>query len=125
VKTWAEHSPIIEHADYIIQYSFGEEKDIAGEKTMCAILIAVEVLDKIEGYENYEKFMDGLSRIDHIVKNACQHVEKRALAFAKEYKDDKVIYTMGSGAGYGAAYMESICIFMEMQCINSSSIHTG
>ena len=36
-----------------------------------------------------------------------------------------VIYTMGSGAGYGAAYMESICIFMEMQWLDSSSIHTG
>ena len=44
---------------------------------------------------------------------------------AEEYKDDKVIYTIGSGAGYGAAYMESICIFMEMQWINSSSIHSG
>ena len=32
---------------------------------------------------------------------------------------------MGSGASYGAAYMESICIFMEMQWLDSSSIHTG
>ncbi len=48
-----------------------------------------------------------------------------ALDFAEEYKNDSVIYTMGSGAGYGAAYMEDICIFMEMQWINSSSIHTG
>lgn len=32
---------------------------------------------------------------------------------------------MGSGAAYGAAYMESICIFMEMQWLDSSSIHTG
>ena len=40
-------------------------------------------------------------------------------------KDDKIIYTMASGAGYGAAYMQSICIFMEMQWLDSSSIHTG
>lgn len=32
---------------------------------------------------------------------------------------------MASGAGYGAAYMQSICIFMEMQWIHSSSIHSG
>ncbi|MNP55213.1 Fructosamine deglycase FrlB [compost metagenome] len=50
---------------------------------------------------------------------------KRALTFAKNHKEDNVIYTMASGAGYGAAYMESICIFMEMQWINSSSIHSG
>ena len=43
----------------------------------------------------------------------------------KNIRDDSVIYTMGSGASYGAAYMESICIFMEMQWLDSSSIHTG
>ena len=43
----------------------------------------------------------------------------------EEYQNDSVIYTMGSGAAYGAAYMESICIFMEMQWLDSSSIHTG
>ena len=39
-------------------------------------------------------------------------MEKRNELFAKEYKDDKIIYTMASGAGYGATYMQSICIFM-------------
>lgn len=125
VLTWLEESEIIPHADYIVRYTFGDGKDIAGEKTMDALLIAVELLQQTEGYANYEKFMDGVGKIDHIVKNACKHVEKRARAFAKEYKDDSVIYTMGSGAGFGAAYMESICIFMEMQWINSAVIHTG
>lgn len=125
VLTWTEQSPIILHADYIIRYAFGDDKDIAGEKTMCALRLAVELLNMDEGYEHYDKFMDGVSKIDLIVKKAIQHVEKRALAFAREYKNDNVIYTMGSGAGYGAAYMESICIFMEMQWINSSSLHTG
>ena len=32
---------------------------------------------------------------------------------------------MGSGASYGAAYMESICIFMEMQWLDSASFSTG
>ncbi len=32
---------------------------------------------------------------------------------------------MGSGAAFGAAYMQAICIFMEMQWINSSAIHSG
>lgn len=125
VLTWLEESEITPHADYVVQYAFGDDKDIAGEKTMCALLAAVELLQQTEGYENYSLFMDGVGRIDRIVKNACKHVEKRALAFAETHKDDKVIYTMGSGAGYGAAYMQSICIFMEMQWINSASIHSG
>lgn len=125
VLTWLEESEIIPYAEYSVFYTFGDHKDIAGEKTMCALYAAAELLHQTEGYENYDLFMEGADRIDGIVKRACSHVEKKAAAFAKEYKDDKVIYTMGSGAGYGAAYMESICIFMEMQWINSSSIHTG
>lgn len=123
--TWSPDSPITGVSDYTVGYSFGEDKDIGGEKTMIGLMAAVEILDQTEGYENYDKFFEGVSRIDGIVKHARKHVEKRAKAFAEEYKEDKVIYTMGSGAGYGAAYMESICIFMEMQWINSSSIHTG
>ena len=130
--TWLEESEIVEFGDYIIQYSFDASPDhlkgdidYAGEKTMCALLVAVETVQQTEGYENYEKFYEGVGMISNIIKNARKHVANRALAFAENYKDDTVIYTMGSGAGYGAAYMESICIFMEMQWLDSSSIHTG
>ena len=125
ILTWKEESEITPFGDYIINYTFGDNKDIAGEKIICALLVSVELLNQTEGYEHYEEFMDGVGRIDGIVKHACKHVEKRAELFAKEYKDDKIIYTMASGAGYGAAYMQSLCIFMEMQWIHSSSIHSG
>jgi fructoselysine-6-P-deglycase FrlB-like protein len=123
--TWLEESKIIQYGEHVIYYTFGDEKDIAGEKTICGLLLAVELVNQIEGYDYYREFLDGVSKIDHIVKNAKKLVEKRALGFAKEHRDDTIIYTMGSGAGYGAAYMESVCIFMEMQWINSSSLHTG
>lgn len=37
--------------------------------------MAVELLNQTEGYEHYEEFMDGVGRIDGIVKHACKHVE--------------------------------------------------
>ena len=132
ILTWLEESEIVEFGDYIIQYSFDASPDhlkgdidYAGEKTMCALLVAVETLQQTAGYENYDKFYEGLGMITGIIRNARKHVQARAEQFAETYKDDTVIYTMGSGAGYGAAYMESICIFMEMQWLDSSSIHTG
>ena len=132
ILTWLEESEIIEFGDYIIRYTFDAsldhlagDIDYAGEKTQCALLVAVELLAQTEGYENYDKFYEGLGMISNIIKNARKHVAERAEAFAEEYKNDSVIYTMGSGASYGAAYMESICIFMEMQWLDSSSIHTG
>lgn len=123
--TYFPETPICEYADYVVPYSFGEGKDIAEEKVMQALKIAVELLNQTEGYEAYEAFYDGVSKIDGIVKAAQKQVGKRAQAFAEEYKNDEFIYTMGSGAAYCAAYMESICIFMEMQWINSAAIHSG
>ena len=118
ILTWLAESEIVEFGDYIVQYEFDASPDhlegnidYAGEKTMCALLVAVETLQQTAGYENYDKFYAGVGMISNIIKNARKHVKERALAFAEEYKDDTVIYTMGSGAGYGAAYMESICIF--------------
>lgn len=126
--TMKEESEITPYGDYVVRYAFSgtdEDMDFSMDKTMCALLVAVETLQQTEGYDNYEKFMDGVSRIDGIVKAAQTHVEKRAAAFGQEYRQDSFIYTMGSGASWASAYMESICIFMEMQWINSACIHTG
>ncbi|MGK4733943.1 hypothetical protein ACSMCP_23770, partial [Salmonella enterica] len=64
-------------------------------------------------------------KINRIVWRDFEHVAELAQAFAQEYKDDKFSYTVASGAGYGAAYIQSICIFMEMQWIHSYCIHCG
>ena len=72
---------------------------------------AVEILNQTEGYQHYDRFMEGRAMIDSIVNKAQKHVEKRAKQFAVNHKDDNVIYTMASGASWGAAYLQSICIF--------------
>lgn len=123
--TWVMDSPLVAHCDYVESYTFGDNKDIAEEKTMKGLLSAVELLQQTEGYIHYDDFLDGVSKINRIVYRACEHVAERAVSFAQEYKDDKVIYTVASGAGYGAAYLQSICIFMEMQWIHSACIHSG
>lgn len=133
ILTWLEESEIVEFGDYIVLYSFDASPDhlagdidYAGEKTLCALYVAVELLAQTQdGYPNYDKFYEGAGMITNIIRNARAHVAEWARIFAEERKHDRVIYTMGSGASYGAAYMESICIFMEMQWLDSSSIHTG
>lgn len=133
ILTWLSESEIVEFGDYIVLYSFDASPDhlagdidYSGEKTMCALYVAVELLAQSEeGYKNYGKFYEGAAMLTAIIRNARAHVAERSIQFAKEHKEDSVIYTMGSGAGYGAAYMESICIFMEMQWLDSSAIHTG
>ena len=56
---------------------------------------------------------------------AQQQVQADARHFAEAWKTEKVIYMMGSGPSFGAAHQESICILLEMQWINSASIHSG
>lgn len=100
--TWLEESEIIEFGDYIIHYSFDASPDhlagdidYAGEKTMCALQVAVELLNQTEGYSNYDKFQQGAGMITTVIRKARAHVAQRALDFAEEYKNDSVIYTMG------------------------------
>ena len=66
-----------------------------------------------------------MKKMDEIVPAAKKAIVPEAIKFSIDYKDDKVIYTMGSGTAWGAAQQQTICIFMEMQWINSSVIHTG
>lgn len=55
-------SPLVAHCDYVETYTFGDGKDIAGEKTMKGLLSAVELLQQTEGYAHYDDFQDGVSK---------------------------------------------------------------
>ena len=68
ILTWLEQSEIVAYGDYVVCYAFDASPDhLAGdidygqEKTVCALLVAVELLEQTSGYENYDKFMAGRS----------------------------------------------------------------
>ena len=109
---WLEESEIVEFGDYIIQYSFDASPDhlkgdidYAGEKTMCALLVAVETLQQTAGYENYDKFYEGLAMITGIIRNARKHVQVRAEQFAETYKGRyRYLYDGKRGRLWGCIY---------------------
>ncbi len=123
--TFKVPSPLSEAAQYVILYEFGEDSIVGNQKASYAVKLAAEFLNQIEGYADYDKMVDGLVKIHDIVCKARKEIVPYAIKYAWDFKDDKVIYTMGSGASWGSAHQESICIFMEMQWINSSAIHSG
>ena len=118
-------SPLAQQADHVVRYTWGDDHDISCEKTMLVLRLCCELVHGIEGYRNYHAFCQGVEKIDQLTKQALATSKDQAVEFSQNYKDDPFLYVMGSGAAFGAAYMESICIFMEMQWINSSAIHTG
>jgi fructoselysine 6-phosphate deglycase len=125
VLTYIKESPICKYADYTLFYEWGDNSKAQNQKPSIGLKIAVAVLHVVEGYSNYQKLMEGFDKIDGLVENAKKHVEENARKFAEDYQNEKNIYVMSSGAGYGSAHQESICVLLEMQWINSASIHSG
>ncbi len=123
VITFDDQSPLAKNGDYVLKYEAKATADMTG--MAFGLKLAVEILNQIEGYENYDEMMNGFDRIDGIVKHAKEFLTPRAKVFAEEYKDERLIYMMGSGANYNVAYSFAICLLMEMQWVNSSAIHSG
>ena len=90
------------------------------------LVMANELVHAIEeNYDKYDSMNDGFAKISGITTKAIKKIEKRAKEFGQEYKDEPLIYTIASGASEFVAYMQSICMFMEMEWIHSSSINSA
>lgn len=123
--TFEVPSPLAEIAQYVIHYEFGPESIVENQKVSYGFKLALEILNRVEGYDKYNEMITALAKLNDIVAKAKIDVVPEAIKWAWEFKDDSVIYTMGSGSCWGPAHQEAICIFMEMQWINASVIHSG
>jgi fructoselysine 6-phosphate deglycase len=125
VLTYQEGSPITTVGDYVVKYEWGEGSRAGYQKPAMGLRLAVELLEQIEGFKRYREMQEGFDKISAVVEKARTAVKERAAQFAKAHKDEKIIYTMGSGCAFGSAHQESICVLLEMQWIHSASIHSG
>ena len=123
--SYVKDSQLAKESDYEVIYEWGEGSTPSLHKASHALRIAMETLAQTEGWADYGKAYDAFAKIDGIIAAAVEKCSPDFAKFAKEFKDDKVIYTMGSGENFIAAHQETICILMEMQWINSSAIHSG
>lgn len=120
-----EKAPLNENADFTAIYRI-ELDNVYEEANQAVILnLAFELLNQTEGFEHYIDAMDGISKIGTMCANAVKKIRMRAEAWGERMKDEPVIYTMGSGPSTFVAYMQCICMFMEMEWVNSNCIHTG
>lgn len=123
--THVDGSPITEKPDFVVLHRFQESYSAKQEKMTKVLTLAVEILNQFEGYQHYNKMIDGLSKIYDLVDKSVTTVLPRAIKFAEQYKDAPVIYLMSSGATLEVSYAFSICLMMEMQWINSGNFHDG
>lgn len=123
--TYAKGSAIYENADYVFNYSWGEGVVYSQKKECLGLLLAMELLHQLEDWAGYDAATESFARYDDVVARAREMCLLPARQFAESNQNEKVIYTVGCGAGWGSAYMESICILLEMQWIHSGCIHSG
>ena len=123
--THAAGSALTQDADYSIIHGFEANYAAKLEKMGYVMALALELLQQTEGYDKYDKMLDGFDKIFELSENSAQAAKKAAKEFAEAYKDAPVIYVMSSGASAEVAYSTSICLMMEMQWINSGSFHSG
>lgn len=120
-----EPNGIKEVSDYVVLFKDYTEDTYENSKTGLILRIAVETLHQVEGTGHYEAMIEGFKKMNTIIPEASKAIVPEAIKFSIDYKDDNIIYTMGSGTAWSAAQQQQICILMEMQWINSSVIHTG
>jgi fructoselysine 6-phosphate deglycase len=118
-------SPLAQESEFVVKYEWGTDSIAFNTNLGLLYQLTAGVLNVVEGNDKFDKMINSLANLQAVFEKAGQHYESQAQQFGQQYKDEKVIYTMASGANYGIAYSYAICILMEMQWIHSNAIHSG
>jgi fructoselysine 6-phosphate deglycase len=118
-------SPLAQESEFVVKYEWGTDSIAFNTNLGLLYQLIAGVLNVVEGNDKFDKMINSLTNLQAVFEKAGQQYENQAQQFGQQYKDEKVIYTMASGANYGIAYSYAICILMEMQWIHSNAIHSG
>jgi fructoselysine 6-phosphate deglycase len=120
-----EGSLLARDVEHVVKFEFGDNAKAFNTNYSIMYQLTMGLLHVVEGNKKFDKMINSLANLQTVYDKVKVAVKDQAMQFAEEYKDDKVIYTIGSGANYGVAYAFAICILMEMQWIHSHAIHAG
>ena len=123
--TNVEASPLAQASEHYAKFNWGPGTQAIDTNFSIMYQLVTGLLYLKEENQKFHTMTNSLSNLQGVYDNAKDQFLGRAKEFAESYKDEKVIYTMASGANYGPAYAYSICILMEMQWIHSHAIHAG
>tara|TARA_R110002051_G_scaffold324519_3_gene422148 strand:+ start:8533 stop:9534 length:1002 start_codon:yes stop_codon:yes gene_type:complete len=122
-------SPLASAAEHIVNYqaSYTTGVPIDAEDSNYGVLymLLAGLIKQIEGVDIIASLLSSLNHLQPAIDKA--HIGLKPLfdEYAPRLAAKEVIYTLASGADYGAAYSFSICVLMEMQWINSQAIHAN
>jgi fructoselysine 6-phosphate deglycase len=123
--TFTPDSPLAEVSEHVIIYEEGKDTNYVNESPAIMLELVFGLLFIKEGNKKFDDVVSSLENLRPILEKEKEKTLEKAKEFAQSYKDENVIYTMGSGANYGIAYWFAICLLMEMQWIHSHALHAG
>lgn len=126
IALYVDKSELTNICDYKIKYQSIalDDSDQEQVNSTIGLMIAINLINEKEGYDDYNDAMEAFDLIDPIYRKAVEYATPLAKKWAKENQDEDTIYVMGSGPSWGSAYIFSICNIEEMLQINSPTINT-
>jgi len=123
------NSPLAKEADFVVQYeayyTTGIPIDAVNSNYSVLYQLNAGLVKIFDGIDKTASLAKSLSNLQQVIDKAQIHFNAMTDEYAERIQNERVIYSMASGANYGAAYSFAICVLMEMQWINSQAIHSG
>jgi fructoselysine 6-phosphate deglycase len=110
---------------YQASYTTGVPIDAADSNYGVLYMLLVGLLRIVSGEDRVTALLSSLSHLQPAIDKAHDQFADKFAAYAAAFRAKDTIYTLASGAAYGAAYSFAICVFMEMLWINSQAIHAN
>lgn len=126
IAVYVDESDLTEVCDFKVPYESlaVDESDMGKTNSAVTLMIAMELVNHIEGLAFHDEAMAAFDAIDGIYRQAVELTSPRADAWAIQHADKPCINVMGSGPTYAAAYVFSICNIQEMLQIDSCTINS-
>lgn len=122
-------SPLGNAVDHAVKfeapYTTGVPIDARDSNYSIIYQIVMGLVARSGGEDLTEPLIDSLCNLQGVIDRAQDSFAPLWDRYAEHFARQDVIYTMASGASYGAAYSFAICVLMEMQWINSQAIHSN
>jgi fructoselysine 6-phosphate deglycase len=122
-------SPLARAVDYVVgfeaPYTTGVPINAKDSNYSRIYQIVMGLVALTGGEDRTETLIDSLYALQPAIDRAQASFASMFEDYAPRFAKEDVIYTVASGASFGAAYSFAICVLMEMQWINSQAIHAN
>ena len=122
-------SPLARAVDHVVgfeaPYTTGVPIDAKDSNYSRIYQIVMGVVALTDGEDLTQTLIDSLYALQPAIDRAQAAFAPMFEDYAPRFAKEDVIYTVASGASFGAAYSFAICVLMEMQWINSQAIHAN